>query len=79
MAKENTPTFIQWIKAYDGVHTYCNDVKNWLIWERKFSHIKNKAYLEAQMRHDSYFEKRHFRKVDVAFEIYTEEMEKLIQ
>ncbi|MDZ7757225.1 hypothetical protein [Rhodohalobacter sp.] len=45
----------------------------------KIKEVTDKDTLKARMKRDKYFEERHFRKVDVAFEIYTEEMDKLKQ
>ena len=74
MKQTNKPTFIEWIIAYDGPFTYCCEIRNWIILDPKWSHIKSRSWLEAQMRQYSYFKKRHFRKVEVAYEMYCEEM-----
>lgn len=74
MEQKEKISFMDWIEVYDGAHTYCKDVSSWIRVDKKLQNLPNKNWLIANMKLDDYFEPRHFRKVEVAYSHYLEEV-----
>ena len=70
MTKNNPTEFLTFITTYNGSYTDFTSIRHWKESTRKLKKCNTVEELKRAMEKDSYFEKRHFNKLDAAEKFY---------
>ena len=66
--------FFEYIHSYSGAFTDCNTLRRWIQDDKELNTAQSIEDFKQVMETDDYFEQRHFRKVDIAFEHFKDKL-----